>query len=91
MFLHQGTNVLINSINGVTVVSHLKTMSNLQISGHSIVTLPTRKTGKCTTNTSCIYEVQYSILWLSKNPKPLNTSIYCKITGRYLALYPAKW
>ena len=41
MFLHQGTNVPINSID-VTNAVHLTT-SNVEVPGHSIVSVPTRK------------------------------------------------
>ena len=41
MFLHQGTNVLIISVDIITNVTNLKTISNVQIPSHSTVTLPT--------------------------------------------------
>ena len=57
MFLHQGAKIFINSIDIVKNVTHLRTISNIEIPAHSVVTIPTRKTGRCTTNTPCIFEV----------------------------------
>ena len=57
MFLHQGTIVLINSID-ITNVTHLRTISNIEICASYIVTQHTRKTGKCSTNVPCVYVVE---------------------------------
>ena len=58
MFLHKGTNILINSVDIITSVAHLRTISNIEIPAHSFLTIPTKKTGKCTTNLPCIHEVE---------------------------------
>ena len=55
--LHQGTIVLINSID-VTNLGNLRTISSIEIPACSIVTVPTWKVGKYTTNKPCIYEVE---------------------------------
>ena len=55
MILHQGTDILISTIDGVTNLN--KTISNLQIPAHCIATIPTKLTGKCITATLCIMEV----------------------------------
>ena len=57
MFLHQGTIVLINSID-ITNVTHLKTISNVWIPAHSFVAIPTKRTGKCIPNTPFILGVE---------------------------------
>ena len=59
MFLPQGANALINSID-IMNVTHLRAISNIEIPACSIVTIPTWKTGKCTTNAVCIFEVVIS-------------------------------
>ena len=48
-----------NSIDVVKNVGHLKTISNVEIHVHSIVTIPTREIGKCTTNTPCVCSASY--------------------------------
>ena len=40
-FLHQGAQVFINSIVTVAVESNLRTIYNIDIPGHSIITIPT--------------------------------------------------
>ena len=58
MFFHQETNILINSIDDIEDTMNLKTISNIQISAHCIVTIPTTVTGKCIATTLCILEVE---------------------------------
>ena len=67
MFIHQGVTLLINSID-ITNVTHLRTISNTEIPAHSIVTIPTRKTGECTTYTPCIIEVEIDEIIGIQNP-----------------------
>ena len=55
IFLQQGATVLINSIKIVTNVTYPSTISNSVIPACSI---PTEKTGKCITNTPCIFQVE---------------------------------
>ena len=57
MFLHEGTNILINSIDAVGNVTNLQTISNVQIPVHYITTIPTKLTGKYIATTTCILEV----------------------------------
>ena len=45
--MHQGTNVLINSIDAIVNATNLKTISNIQIPTHCIATMPPTLTGKC--------------------------------------------
>ena len=58
MFLHQGANVLIKSIDIVISEPCLWNISNIEVSAQSIVTTPTRNLGTCTSNTPCICELQ---------------------------------
>ena len=58
MFLHQGTQVLINSTNVVTSEPHLQDVVNLEVPYHSIITISTRKSGICTSKEPCVYEIQ---------------------------------
>ena len=44
MFLHQGTNILINSLDDITSNTKLKTISNVQIPAHCFVTIQTKLT-----------------------------------------------
>ena len=60
MFLHQSANILINLIEVVTNVAHLKTISNIQIPAHYIVPIPAKRTGKCNTTTPYIFLVETS-------------------------------
>ena len=46
MFPHHSSNVLISSIDIAMDITPLKTISNLQISTHSIATMPTKRTGE---------------------------------------------
>ena len=39
-------------------MTHLRTISNIQIPAHSIEIIPTRKTGECTIYTPCIFEME---------------------------------
>ena len=39
-------------------VTHLKAISNVRIPPHSIATIQTKRTVKCITNTTCIFEVE---------------------------------
>ena len=57
MFLHQGANVLTDSIDSAMNVIHLRTISNIKAPVHCIATMPAIKTGKFTTNTLYIFEV----------------------------------
>ena len=41
-------------------MTHLRTVSNIEIPAHSIVPIPTKKTGKCTTDALCIFQVEIS-------------------------------
>ena len=58
MLLHQGTQVLINSIDAVANKPTLQTITNIEVSACSIVNISMRKSGICNTNTSCTYEIQ---------------------------------
>ena len=58
MFLHEGSDVLVSSIECVTNLTHLKTIGNVLIPVHSIVTIPTKQTGKYDAITPCIVEVE---------------------------------
>ena len=58
IFLHKGGNVLMNSIDIVTNVPPLKTVSNVQIHTYYIATIPLRRTGKYTISTTCIFDVE---------------------------------
>ena len=57
MFLTQGTDLLINSIDTVVDKMNLKTISNIQIPTYIIATIATKVTGKCIAITPCILEV----------------------------------
>ena len=54
------TNILISSIDIVTNVTNVETLSNVQILTSFIVTKPTKLTGKCIATTPCILEVEIS-------------------------------
>ena len=58
LFLCQSTDILIPSIDAVTIIRNLKTMSNAKISAHSIVTIPIKLTGKCIIATPYKLEVE---------------------------------
>ena len=58
MFLQQGTSIIINSINVVTNVNSLKTLSNISINSHSVETKTIQRTVKFTTSTPIIFEVE---------------------------------
>ena len=58
MFLHQGTWVLINSIDTLANEPYLQTISNIEVPAYSIVTIPQRKFDICTSNTLFVYEIQ---------------------------------
>ena len=62
MFLHQGSDILINSIDAVTNITNLKAITNDQIPTYCIVTIPTKLTGKCTLYTPCTLEVKIVML-----------------------------
>ena len=42
IFLHQCTDIFISSIDAVTKMINLKNLSNVQISAHSLATIPTK-------------------------------------------------
>ena len=58
MYLHQDENVLINSMDIVRSVTHLKTIGNVHIPAYAFVTIPAKRTEKCTTNTPCIFDIE---------------------------------
>ena len=62
-------NVLISSLDIVRNVTHKKTIGNVQISICSIVPIPTKGTGKCTTSTPCIFDVQIDEMIDVQSPK----------------------
>ena len=76
MFLYQSINVLVNSIDIVTNVTHLKTISNIGIPTYCIMILPSRKTGKYTTNTPCMYEVEINKIIGVQTPHKLSYKWY---------------
>ena len=53
-------NILINLIDIVTDVIHLRMASHTEIPAHYIVTIPTSNTGKCSNNTLCISKEEIS-------------------------------
>ena len=58
MFLHQGTDIVINSTDAVTNITNLKTIRKVQIPAHCTAAIQTKLTGKCITVTACILEVE---------------------------------
>ena len=73
MFLHQSTEILIRSIDAVTNITNLTTISNMHIPAHFTATLPTRQTCACITVTLCTLEVQIDKI---VSIKPPNLSCY---------------
>ena len=47
MFLHQGTDIVINFVYAATNITHLKTISNVQIPACFIAATLTKLTGRC--------------------------------------------
>ena len=58
MFLHQGTYILINSVDATINITNIKPISNIQIPTYCITTIPTKLTGRCITATPSILEVE---------------------------------
>ena len=57
MFLHQGPHILIKSIDSAIDELHLQTISSIEIPGHLIATMSTKRTGTCTPITQYVYEM----------------------------------
>ena len=58
MFLHQGTDIFIKSIDAVINITNLKAINNVQIPARCIVTILTILIGKWITATPCILEAE---------------------------------
>ena len=56
--LHQGADILINSIDVVTIMTNLTPISNIQIPTCCIAILLTKLTGKCIVTTPFILEME---------------------------------
>ena len=68
MFLDQGSDTLINSIDAVANMTNLKTISNVQIPIHCIATISTKQTGKSITTGPCILEMKVDEIITIQNP-----------------------
>ena len=71
MVLHQGANVLINSIDIGIVEQTLQIINNIEVLACSTVIIPTRKSGKWISKTSSIHEVQINEILKTHYPELL--------------------
>ena len=69
MFLHQGTETLLNSINAVTNAINLKSISHIQIPTHCTANISTKLTGRCIATSAWILEVEIDEVVSIQNPK----------------------
>ena len=69
MFFHQGTDILVTSIDAVTNITNLETTSNVQLPAHSIAAIPAKLTCKCITATPCILEMEIDEIVNIQNPQ----------------------
>ena len=69
MFLHQGIDIPINSINTVASATNLKAVSNVQIPTHCIATIPTKQTFKCVADTPGTLAVKKDEITTIQNPQ----------------------
>ena len=74
MFLHQQTDIHINSIDAATHTTNIKTISNRLIPTHIIVTIPIKLTRKWITNTPCRLEMEIDVIKTIENPQFYGTN-----------------
>ena len=69
MFLHQGTNLQINSVDTALEELYLCCINNIEMHGCSIAIIHTKRTGTCTPNTPGVYEGHVYKILVTRNPK----------------------
>ena len=69
MLLHQGTDILLNSVDAAINITNLKTISYVQIPTCCIAPIPTKLTDRCITTTPCILEVEIDGVTYIQNPQ----------------------